>query len=377
MVVITGICLVVQADVVRYRPLLLVLAAGKAASSLTALGFYLFDDDVFIYLLNFLVDGFLVGAGAVPVVARRPRRRARRALLKAPAGARGRRAADPARVRRGDGPGRRGAAPAAEHERARSREPVGASYLAGLPRARRAARPARAARVRVAPVPMALLAGRASRRARTSCARMDGLAAGAARQPAALPQGPRRPRLRQRPARARGGRLRDALRGRQDGAARPPTAAARPSATSSPPAGGEDCDVVDRRLGRRRRGRRDGPRRGRARRHRARGRALHRRAHAIPTSRSRRSTALYRDGGLTVAEGRPAIPVPGRPGRRRHDGDQLGHLLPRARARCSRLARALGIEWATDLDARVRGGRGDARGEAASTPSGWAATASC
>ena len=62
MVVITGICLVVQLDVVRYRPLLLVLAAGKAASSLAALGFFVFDDDVFIYLLNFLVDGFLVGA---------------------------------------------------------------------------------------------------------------------------------------------------------------------------------------------------------------------------------------------------------------------------------------------------------------------------
>jgi hypothetical protein len=61
MTVITGICLVVATDVVRYRPLLLVLAAGKAASSLTALGFYLFDDDVFAYLLNFLVDGFLVG----------------------------------------------------------------------------------------------------------------------------------------------------------------------------------------------------------------------------------------------------------------------------------------------------------------------------
>ena len=61
MTVITGICLVVQADVVRYRPLLLVLAAGKAASSLAALGFYLFDKDVFAYLLNFLVDGFLVG----------------------------------------------------------------------------------------------------------------------------------------------------------------------------------------------------------------------------------------------------------------------------------------------------------------------------
>ncbi len=59
MVVITGICLVAQADVVRYRPLLLVLAAGKTASSLASLGFYLFDQHVFIYLLNFLVDGFL------------------------------------------------------------------------------------------------------------------------------------------------------------------------------------------------------------------------------------------------------------------------------------------------------------------------------
>jgi len=59
MVVITGICLLAQADVVRYRPLLLVLAAGKTASSLASLGFYLFDQDVFIYLLNFLVDGFL------------------------------------------------------------------------------------------------------------------------------------------------------------------------------------------------------------------------------------------------------------------------------------------------------------------------------
>jgi hypothetical protein len=59
MVVIAGICLVVQADVPRYRPLLLVLAAGKTASSLAALGFYLFDQDVFVYLLNFIVDGFL------------------------------------------------------------------------------------------------------------------------------------------------------------------------------------------------------------------------------------------------------------------------------------------------------------------------------
>ena len=60
MVVITGICLVVQVDVVRYRALLLVLAAGKTASSLATLGFFVFDEQVFAYLLNFLLDGFLV-----------------------------------------------------------------------------------------------------------------------------------------------------------------------------------------------------------------------------------------------------------------------------------------------------------------------------
>jgi hypothetical protein len=60
MAVITGICLVVQADIRRYRPLLLVLAAGKAASSLSALGFYLWSDDAFAYLANFAVDGYLV-----------------------------------------------------------------------------------------------------------------------------------------------------------------------------------------------------------------------------------------------------------------------------------------------------------------------------
>jgi hypothetical protein len=61
MTVITGIALVVSTDVVRFRPLLLVLAAGKAASSLTTGAFFCFDDDVFIYLLNFIVDGSLVG----------------------------------------------------------------------------------------------------------------------------------------------------------------------------------------------------------------------------------------------------------------------------------------------------------------------------
>lgn len=59
MVVITGICVLAQTDVVRYRPLLLVLAAGKTASSLGALAFFLIQEPVFICLLNFLVDGFL------------------------------------------------------------------------------------------------------------------------------------------------------------------------------------------------------------------------------------------------------------------------------------------------------------------------------
>ncbi|MDP9189044.1 MAG: hypothetical protein M3O25_07325 [Actinomycetota bacterium] len=61
MVVITGLCLIAQSDVVRYRPLLLLLAAGKAASSITAFAFFL-QDDVFVYLLNGIVDGLLAGA---------------------------------------------------------------------------------------------------------------------------------------------------------------------------------------------------------------------------------------------------------------------------------------------------------------------------
>ena len=61
MVVITAIALIVQTDVVRYRPLLLALAAGKAASSITSLVFFI-EDDVFVYLLNGIVDGSLVGA---------------------------------------------------------------------------------------------------------------------------------------------------------------------------------------------------------------------------------------------------------------------------------------------------------------------------
>ncbi len=60
MTVITGLAILISLDVVRYRPLLLVLAAGKAASSLSAGAYFAFDQDVFAYLLNFLVDGGLV-----------------------------------------------------------------------------------------------------------------------------------------------------------------------------------------------------------------------------------------------------------------------------------------------------------------------------
>ena len=73
MVVITGICLVAQTDVVRYRPLLLVLAAGKTASSLGSLAFFVFDEHVFIYLLNFLARRLAGLDGARALGAGRPR----------------------------------------------------------------------------------------------------------------------------------------------------------------------------------------------------------------------------------------------------------------------------------------------------------------
>jgi hypothetical protein len=59
MVVITGICLVAQS---RRRPLPPAAArAGRRQDRLLArlARLLLFDEDVFIYLLNFLVDGFL------------------------------------------------------------------------------------------------------------------------------------------------------------------------------------------------------------------------------------------------------------------------------------------------------------------------------
>jgi len=62
MLAIAAICLVAQADVARYRPLILILFVAKASSSLAALAFFLFDERVFAYLLNFLVDGALAAA---------------------------------------------------------------------------------------------------------------------------------------------------------------------------------------------------------------------------------------------------------------------------------------------------------------------------
>jgi hypothetical protein len=61
MAVITFLAWIASTDVVRYRPMLLALAAGKAASSITSWIFFI-EDDVFAYLLNGIVDGFLVFA---------------------------------------------------------------------------------------------------------------------------------------------------------------------------------------------------------------------------------------------------------------------------------------------------------------------------
>jgi len=61
MVVITALAWIASSDPVRHRPMLLALVAGKAASSITSFVFF-FQDDVFVYLLNGIVDGSLVGA---------------------------------------------------------------------------------------------------------------------------------------------------------------------------------------------------------------------------------------------------------------------------------------------------------------------------
>jgi len=57
MVLVTALAYLAQRDLRRHRDLLLLLALGKATSSLTCLVFYLWSLDAFIYLANFLVDG--------------------------------------------------------------------------------------------------------------------------------------------------------------------------------------------------------------------------------------------------------------------------------------------------------------------------------
>src|SRR5688500_11909694 len=61
MVVITFLALIAASDIVRYRPMILALAAGTAASSMTTMVF-LAPDYVFASLLNGTVDGSLVFA---------------------------------------------------------------------------------------------------------------------------------------------------------------------------------------------------------------------------------------------------------------------------------------------------------------------------
>ena len=57
MVLVTTLALQAQRDLQRHRDLLLLLALGKATSSLTCWVFYRYSLDAFIYLANFLVDG--------------------------------------------------------------------------------------------------------------------------------------------------------------------------------------------------------------------------------------------------------------------------------------------------------------------------------
>ena len=103
MVVITAIALIAQSDVVRYRPMLLALAAGKAASSITSLDLLRRGRRLRLSAQRDRrrVAGLRVAAA---LVARRPGRLPRRSPLKAPAGARCRRAEDSARDRGGHRP---------------------------------------------------------------------------------------------------------------------------------------------------------------------------------------------------------------------------------------------------------------------------------
>ncbi len=103
------------------------------------------------------------------------------------------------------------------------------------------------------------------------------------------------------------------------------------------------------RIRRRRRGRRHGPRRGRPRRAGARG-GPHVDRRSYPEEPLAALTTLYRDGGLTVARGRPAIPTP--------VGRAVGGTTVINSGTCFRAPDHVleewrdehGIAWATDLE---------------------------
>lgn len=59
MALVTALAYLASLDPSRNRGLMLILALGKASSSLTSLMFFLVDSPVFIYLLNFAVDASL------------------------------------------------------------------------------------------------------------------------------------------------------------------------------------------------------------------------------------------------------------------------------------------------------------------------------
>ena len=74
--------------------------------------------------------------------------------------------------------------------------------------------------------------------------------------------------------------------------------------------------------------------------------------------------ALYRDGGLDRRRGAARDPDPGRPRRRRDDGDQLRHLLPRPRRAALALEHRERRHLGERARRRLRGGRADAPREA-------------
>ena len=230
-------------------------------------------------------------------------RRARSSFLKAPAGAGGRRAgsaawpagrrraADPAGVRRGDGARIRGPSAGRQRGRPAAFEAQGRGGGGGadqpLPgehaRAQRQADQARPPRPRMAPIPVAIQP-RQPGGAPGLPAPSRGFELSPRGGPAPVPQGARRPRLREPPAGAGGDWLRDALRGR-----RRPRLRFRLGPRRAEPAGGRrGMRRGDRRLRRRRGGYRRDPRRGRAGGRGAGSRPVHGSAH-LPRRTARRA----------------------------------------------------------------------------------------